>query len=171
MSKLEARVARAGIVIPFARRPRPRGGRPVPSPRRQNRTMENGQRGEATLLLLLRRGGGRSHPAVRPTERRWNCMRMWNMRTNMNTRRADSLVGRRVCLHECFYVCVCTFAWLVYLLNVFIGAASHKEKTAASCQSANPLFLLPPGLGMPIPLNAASSFSSRVFVMFSRWLR
>ena len=90
MSKLEARVARAGIVIPFARRPRPRGGRPVPSPRRQNRTMENGQRGEANLFVLLQRGGGRSHPAVRPTERSWNCMRMWNMRTNMNTRRADS---------------------------------------------------------------------------------
>ena len=97
---------------------------------------------------------------IRRSDRRLNgagiaCGCGMNMRTNMSTRGADSRAGRRVCLHECFYMCVCTFAWLGYLLNVFIGAASHKEKTAASCQSANPLFLLPPGLGMmPVPLTA-----------------
>ena len=72
--------------------------------------------------------------------------------------RAQSVSKRartRTFMCVCVCVCVCsTFAQLVasYMLNVFIG--SHKEKTAASCQSANQPSL--PFSAMPEPLTASS---------------
>ena len=133
-----------------------------PSPRRQNRTMENGH-------AAWRSPSSSSAATVRRYRRpsdRARVARGSGVEYVRKHARSQSVSRARV--SACIYVCV-VHLHSSYLLNVFIG--SRKEETAASCvPTANhPLFILPQRSsrgcqsGSPSLLLRAH-FASRVFM-------